>query len=559
MQIATILKMILMILPYLIPLIVLNALGFATSDIAEMGLLPISKTINALNRQNRIIVSSNLTNYNEDENKNERSLNDERNNIHDGRRLQPAQFEPSRAAGSDNGQMGSDEKELSEEPSQDPLLQSIDQRRIDKTPSGDSTASNESRGESSQEDGNEGRIDRGAQGEKYDDLGSENEQSSPIRQRDSEESDHLRLEDIKPLPSISEQLTLFQDQAEETKTSAFSIPQEVITAVIKSGSGFVDGKMRIFEQFQNSLSNKENADFLKNEYGIGGSTHAGGFEGYNQDHDAKGLLIRKGYDDNAPKVLLKWTEVTKQISELIRADNYLNDKEKDQYPTWLEQEAIRRAEKEEQKRNRKILSTAPSLQNDNVNPNEIIGKEISIDERLFVIERVNDFSKDVSMKDVTFKNENGFPISRIEKLDYVLRILNEQYPESEKTKQDPSDASYEFHLGDRVYIGSDAYEILSIDDKRVMLFDYEMPLFNKEFSRDVFEARVKENPLNDHLIVEENNVEKDLATRLTFFAKDFDFYDYQDNWILAKAMKMQSKISVMDLVTLNMSKGSSHS
>ena len=507
----------------------LNALGFATSDIAEMGLLPISKTINALNRQNRTIVSSNLTNYNEDENKNERSLNDERNNIHDGRRLQPAQFEPSGAAGSDNGKMGSDEKELSEEPSQDPLLQSIDQRRIDKTPSGDSTASNESRGESSQEDGNEGRIDRGAQGEKYDDLGSENEQSSPIRQRDSEESDHLRLEDIKPLPSISEQLTLFQDQAEETKTSAFSIPQEVITAVIKSGSGFVDGKMRIFEQFQNSLSNKENADFLKNEYGIGGSTHAGGFEGYNQDHDAKGLLIRKGYDDNAPKVLLKWTEVAKEISELIRADNYLNDKEKDHYPTWLEQETIRRAEIEERKRNREILTIAPTPQNDNFNPDEIVGKEISIDERLFVIERVDDFSKDVSMRDVTFQNENGFPISRIEKFDYVLRLLNEQYPEVEKINQEPINTAYEFHLGDRVYIGSDAYEILSIDDKRVMLFDYEMPLFNKEFSRDVFEARVKENPLNDHLIVEKDNVEQDLATRLTFFVKDFDFYDYQDN------------------------------
>lgn len=507
----------------------LNALGFATSDIAEMGLLPISKTINALNRQNRTIVSSNLTNYNKVEKKDERSRNDERDNIHNGGRLQSAQFESSRTAGSDNVQMGSDEKGLSEELSQDPLLQSIDQRRIDKTPRGGSTASNESRGESSQGDGDEGRIDRGTQGERYDDLGSENEQSSPVSQRDSEDSDHLRLEDIKPLPSVSEQLTLFQDQAEETKASAFSIPQEVITAVIKSGSGFVDGKMRIYEQFQNSLSNKENANFLKNEYGIGGSTHAGGFEGYNQDHDAKGLLIRKGYDDNAPKVLLKWTEVAKQISELIRADNYLNDKEKEHYPTWLEQEMIRRAEIEEQKRNREILSTTPTLQNDNFNPGEIIGKEISIDERLFVIERVDDFSKDVSMKNVTFQNENGFLISRIEKLDYVLKLLNEQYPEIEKTKQEPTDTTYEFHLGDRVYIGSNAYEILSIDDKRVMLFDYEMPLFNKEFARDVFEARVKENPLNDHLIVQESIVEQDLATRLTFFAKDFDFYDYQDN------------------------------
>ena len=240
-------------------------------------------------------------------------------------------------------------------------------------------------------------------------------------------------------------------------------------------------------------------------------------------------MIRKGYDDNAPKVLLKWTEVAKQISELIRADNYLNDKEKDHYPTWLEQETIRRAEIEERKRNREILSTAPSLQNDSFNPDEIIGKEISIDERLFVIERVDDFSKDVSMRDVTFQNENGFPIIRIEKLDYVLRLLNEQYPENEKAKQESSDASYDFHLGDRVYIGADAYEILSIDDKRVMLFDYGLPLFNKEFSRDVFEARVKENPLNDHLIVEKDNVEQDLATRLTFFAKDFDFYNYQDN------------------------------
>lgn len=506
----------------------LNTLGFATSDIAEMGLLPISKTINALNRQNRIIVSSNETNYNEVNQENERSQKDERDNLHDGGRLQSTQLKSTRTTRSDTWQMGTDEKGLSEESSQDPLLQSVDQRRIDEPLSRDSNSSDELRGELSQGYGEESGDNRDAQGSGYDGLGSQDEQSSRISQRDSESTDNLRIEDIKPLPTVSEQLELFNQPAEEM-TSAFSIPQEVITAVIKSGSGFVDGKMRIYEQFQKSFSAKENADFLKNEYGIGGSTHAGGFEGYNQDHDAKGLRIQKGYSENAPKVLLRWSEVAKQISQLIRFDSYLNDKEKERYTSWLEEENIKRAEVEQLKQNREILSSAPSSLNTIFNADNIIDKELTIDDRLFVIERVGKISKDVSMKDIIFQNENGFPINRVEKLDYVLRLLNEQYPQAEKESIEPSNAAYEYHLGDKVYIGSNEYEILSFDDERVMLFDYEMPLFNKEFPREIFDVRIRENPLNDHLIVKERKVEPDLATRLTLFAKDFDFYGYQDS------------------------------
>ena len=62
---------------------------------------------------------------------------------------------------------------------------------------------------------------------------------------------------------------------------------------------------------------------------------------------------------------------------------------------------------------------------------------------------------------------------------------------------------YEYHLGDKVYIGASEYEILSVDDERVMLYDYDMPLFNKEFSRTEFDRKVRENPMNEHLIVKE--------------------------------------------------------
>ena len=76
---------------------------------------------------------------------------------------------------------------------------------------------------------------------------------------------------MKPLPSIDGQLSLMTAGAEERKSSAFTFSQEIIDAILTRGSGISEGKMRIYEQFQKSLSAKENADFLKNEYGWGGS------------------------------------------------------------------------------------------------------------------------------------------------------------------------------------------------------------------------------------------------------------------------------------------------
>lgn len=116
-----------------------------------------------------------------------------------------------------------------------------------------------------------------------------------------------------------------------------------------------------------------------------------------------------------------------------------------------------------------------------------------IDDRRFVIESVGKISGDVSMRDVTFEDSVGLPINRVEKIDYVRSLLAVQTQE-----QQLPDTRYEYHLGDTVYIGAAEYEILSFDDERVMLYDTEMPLFNKEFERAEFDRKVQENPLNDH-------------------------------------------------------------
>ena len=529
---------------------VLNAVGIATSDIAEMALLPVSRTISTLSKENRIIDEQGQSEYNKDI-KDERSQSDERNHIHDGGRLQSTEPEAAGADGSDSRQMVADEENLSEGTSQNPVLQSSDERDSEQSLGGGSAESQRTGGNSRKADGRESGTDRADESGRYDEMGSPDEQHQELGTGNREESGNIRLEyydrnhedkslpffggddtireilgttphlsaskeeikdfyernrdnatrteyikgifnndytqlplsngrlvgyktfqnvlhlwegeyenrtaqsfydwgviaqhfeamrllgeltdTMKPLPSMDGQLTLIMgNQAEEQKTSAFTFSQEIIDAVLTRGSGVSEGKMRIYEQFEKSLSAKENADFLKNEYGWGGSYPVIIGAGIDEQHDGKGITISKGIGSDKPHITLSWSQVEKRIGDLIRMDRYLNPKEKEKYPEWLEKQEERRAELAEQRKNREILSTAP--------------------------------------------------------------------PEPEN-KEDETEAHYEYHLGDSVYIGASQYEILSFDENRVMLYDFDMPLFNKELSREEFDRKVRENPMNDHLKV----------------------------------------------------------
>ena len=571
---------------------VLNAVGIATSDIAEMALLPVSRTISTLSKENRIIDEQGQSEYNKDI-KDERSQSDERNHIHNGGRLQSSEPEAAGADGSDSRQMVADEENLSEGTSQNPVLQSSDERDSEQSLGGGSAESERTGGYSREADGTESRADGTDESGRYDELGSPDEQHQELGTGNREESGNIRLEyydrnhedrslpffggddtireilgttphlsaskeeikdfyerntdnatrteyikgifnndytqltlsdgrlvgyktfqnvlhlwegeyenrtaqsfydwgviaqhfeamrllgeltdTMKPLPSMDGQLTLIMgNQAEEQKTSAFTFSQEIIDAILTRGSGVSEGKMRIYEQFEKSLSAKENADFLKNEYGWGGSYPVIIGAGIDESHDGKGITISKGIGSDKPHITLSWSQVEKRIGDLIRMDRYLNPKEKEKYPEWLEKQEERRAELAEQRKNREILSTAP--------------------------------------------------------------------PEPERQEDEP-EARYEYHLGDSVYIGASQYEILSFDENRVMLYDFDMPLFNKELSREEFDRKVGENPMNDHLKVSvlpaeekavtgENEAQNDTETIQDFRPKtsyDDAFFIDRDN------------------------------
>jgi len=525
----------------------LNALGFATSDIAEMGLSEISKTILVLNRQNRIIAENRQSEYTNGTINTERSFDNGRTDIHNAGRLPTSEPDAFRTAEGTARTLRSDEEELSVAEAQNSLLQSADEGNADRTPVGNRTDGDRDGGQNSQTDGGAGGRDREAESGRPDEVDTPDEQPQTFGSGDSQSGSDLRLEyydrsnedksipffggddkikavllstpylkatkteiaryfenesdsekrvkfiksifnndatDIttpdgkrmgyktyqnvlllwegeqdnkisqayydwgviagyfegmrllgelrdttKPLPSLKGQLEILTAEAGE-KTSAFAFSQEIIDAVLTHGSGVSEGKMRIYEQFQKSLSAKENIDFLKNEYGWGGSYPIIIGTGIDESHDGKGIMLSRGFEDNAPRLLLNWSKVEKRIGELIKLDRYLNPKEREYYPTWLEKQEQIRAERAAEKEIREAIYTPPAE------------KEVV-----------------------------------------------------------PVEYEYKYSLGASVYIGADEYEILSFDEKRVMLFDKQFPLFNKEMTRTEFDSKVKENPMNDHLKV----------------------------------------------------------
>ena len=116
------------------------------------------------------------------------------------------------------------------------------------------------------------------------------------------------------------------------------ITEDEIDCTICRGSGVSQGKIRITEFFEKNSNTKERAEFLKNEYGTGGSSHAvSGANHSGESHDAKGVLISK---NKAMSVRLSWRDMAKKIDALIKNDKYLNPEEKIAYEKVKDEELV---------------------------------------------------------------------------------------------------------------------------------------------------------------------------------------------------------------------------
>lgn len=315
---------------------------------------------------------------------------------------------------------------------------------------------------------------------------------------------HQLNDRMKRLPSEREQLSLLE---EEKDIPELEFSQEFIDKFFQERH--TETKYSIYRQFQRSLSTTENINFLKNLYGIGGSSHIISGSGIGEEHDSKGITLYRGYFENRQEKLLKWNYVEKRIKELISLDRYLNPKELREYPAWLEKEQQRIDElnQEDTFTEEQEDSLAKRL-NDFIKGYDLQGYEANLENG----ETEEDVIRDIDNQIHNPSELRGF-------IEYIQNLGNDLEEDDEDKKiienfiKELNDTfpDYDYQVGDQVYIGADKFEILSIDNDIVRLYDYQYPLFNQEFSFDEFDKKVKENPCNDHLkikVTENGELEK---------------------------------------------------
>ncbi len=417
-----------------------NAIGVATRDIAEIGLAEISRTVRNLQRAgkntNRTFAETAKARYAENT---ERTNQPERSaehgtDIYQSGRLPSAESGSTGTAAGELRQIRLAPTFVSEGTPQDSVHESSHLRQADRAPDGDRGSGAEPHGADRESDGGAGGRDGGTESPRPDGMGAQDERDPRLGGGNNLPGTHLQLT---LLPTPEEQQNIIEAEAAAQaaeKASAFSISQEDIDAVLQDGSGIEDGKYRIYEQFQKSLSQSENAAFLKEEYGIGGAYPKIAASRIDEWHDGKGIRISRGsISSPTASITLSWNKAAKRIAELIQLDRYLSPKEKEHYPAYLEQAEEMRQRAAEAAAAREILSRAPQ----------------------------------------------------------------------ENTPAKKENARYEYHLGDTVYLGAQEYEILAFDENEVRLFDVGFPLINKVLPRAEFDAKVRDNPMNDHLIAPE--------------------------------------------------------
>ena len=502
----------------------INAIGVATSDIAEMALREISQSIRnvqiAEKDQNRTFAQKTQAQYDKGRQQPERSEYNERNHLQQTGGLSYSRPNITDRARASAWQVRFDAQGLSGEAQASDLSQSADIGQAERASARGRADSTPEVGASDEAALSRAGRDRGTERESTDAVGRTDEQHpQPSGGSDTDRTD-LQVSVAKEdevrvnLPTVDEQIEMIA-KAEDEKASAFAISKEDIDSVLQKGSGVADGKYRIYRQFQKGEDRQKNIEFLKNEYGTGGGTHIfpDGFSGHSW-YDSKGLAIDRNGTYTNHDLVLKWSQVEKRLRELIKDNRYLNPKEKDHYADYLESVSAPQYEIDTQ---RKIARQRFIDAHRDLPP---------ADKRDTLALRLSDFIRDLDryekdllsvversdLADVTaeqMEQHLSDPSTVQQLIDFLAQVqwkTTSVFSRSNGWKfteelRELHPLCYLYNEGDVVYIGADKYEIATLTEEKVYLQNAEFPIFGQEYSRADFEEKLTENPANDHLKV----------------------------------------------------------
>lgn len=502
----------------------INAIGIATSDIAEMALREISQSIRnvqmAEKDQNRTFAQRTQAQYDKDRQQPERSEYNERNHLQQTGGLSYSRPNITDRARASAWQVRFDAQGLSGEAQASDLSQSADIGQAERASARGRADSTPEVGASDEAALSRAGRDRGTERESTDAVGRTDEQHPQSSGGSDTDRTDLQVSVAKEdevrvnLPTVDEQIEMIAE-AEDENASAFTISKEDIDSVLQKGSGVADGKYRIYRKFQKGEDRQKNIEFLKNEYGTGGGTHIfpDGFSGHSW-HDSKGLAIDRNGTYTNHDLVLKWSQVEKRLREMIKDNRYLNPKEKDHYADYLESMSASQYEIDTQRKiaRQRFIDAHRDLP--------------TADKRDTLALRLSDFIRDLDryekdllsvversdLADVTaeqMEQHLSDPSTVQQLIDFLAQVqwkTTSVFSRSNGWKfteelRELHPFCYLYNEGDVVYIGADKYEIATLTEEKVYLQNAEFPILGQEYSRADFEEKLTENPANDHLKV----------------------------------------------------------
>ena len=350
----------------------------------------------------------------------ERSMEHERTEVHTARGLPAAGNGTDRRGTAAAGQVRDDAPAVSGERASGAVYAAAPERAVDDAPARNRAERAESAEPPDADPAEAKRRDRGHEGGESDALGSADEQPETSGGGNDSFGADLQLSGYTPqleqmsffLPTENEQIQLVDNfEAESAQAPfAFSVPQEVVDEFLRSGSNMSGGKRRIYQYFTETpaRSMTEKANFLKDEYGIGGRSPAvSGADGSNEAHDSKGIVLQK---NGCAPVKMQWTKAAARIDTLIRQGQYL---------TQNAMTDLGRQEADEPVSAEESAALADAAENPASSETAAyaVGDTVYLDDTLFVIEAKSAFG--VQLRDPSQR----YPIFRAESLPRFEQLL----------------------------------------------------------------------------------------------------------------------------------------
>lgn len=486
---------------------IITTLGTAISDIAEMGLREIAKTvINLQNEEknlNHTFVKDNKQEYSNNKEIDEGGIENGENRIQESWRISNTKSRNGERKNT-KWQIRKNEIRIPKEKQESRLFDIIDGQKLEQRIDTDPGERNEDGQGNNRKISNTRWDNRRIESTRPVEVGRTNAELQVDSGRTSNKGTNLHLEE--------NNRNVWNDKNDKPKFDDY----ETIDKILSNAPNILKNQetLETYLKFNTDAERQKYiANILGNAYTeyIINETQRVGYKSYDN-----GLYLWKGdYLNRTEECFKNWNEITEYF-----VAKYLN-KENENIVNELqtENEQIQNITEVE---NTSVFSFSQEENNTLGNDTKILDEKQEINEDYKLAERLNDYMMNYDI--IAYHNNFSLDNTREQNIELLQADISEssniqEYIDFLKASYEDLDYDdeisieakeiitelekklpyYEFHSGDIVYIGTEEFEIRLVDNNRVVLGDTSFPLFTKEMSRKEFDKKIKENPANDRL------------------------------------------------------------